>query len=182
MFVVSSKVAPTFLLTFIIYVAEDEIKYLYLLWSPLICWSMLSSFLRCVICQMEYRRGDKRITLPCKHIYHAGCARTWLSINKVRIHILPWTWLFLVVFILPSAKIADLSSSWVCSFLFHSRLALYVTRRFLLIGQNTNDHQPSDRSLHLLLFSWVWVSFNIDRYTLFCFFPFLVRNYLVGFI
>ncbi|KAH1220283.1 E3 ubiquitin ligase BIG BROTHER [Glycine max] len=22
---------------------------------------------RCVICQMEYKRGDKRITLPCKH-------------------------------------------------------------------------------------------------------------------
>ncbi|KAF7805396.1 E3 ubiquitin-protein ligase BIG BROTHER-like [Senna tora] len=37
---------------------------------------------RCVICQMEYRRGDKRITLPCKHLYHAGCAKTWLSINK----------------------------------------------------------------------------------------------------
>ncbi|RDX71174.1 E3 ubiquitin ligase BIG BROTHER, partial [Mucuna pruriens] len=28
---------------------------------------------RCVICQMEYKRGDKRITLPCKHVYHASC-------------------------------------------------------------------------------------------------------------
>ncbi|XP_028779990.1 E3 ubiquitin-protein ligase BIG BROTHER [Neltuma alba] len=37
---------------------------------------------RCVICQMEYRRGEKRITLPCKHVYHAACATTWLSINK----------------------------------------------------------------------------------------------------
>ncbi|XP_019454117.1 PREDICTED: E3 ubiquitin ligase BIG BROTHER-like [Lupinus angustifolius] len=37
---------------------------------------------RCVICQMEYRRGDKRITLPCKHMYHASCGNKWLSINK----------------------------------------------------------------------------------------------------
>lgn len=38
---------------------------------------------RCVICQMEYKRGDRRITLPCKHAYHAGCGARWLSINKV---------------------------------------------------------------------------------------------------
>ncbi|KAL9407269.1 hypothetical protein Peur_004241 [Populus x canadensis] len=37
---------------------------------------------RCVICQMEYKRGDRRITLPCKHIYHAGCGTRWLCINK----------------------------------------------------------------------------------------------------
>ncbi|XP_038698418.1 E3 ubiquitin-protein ligase BIG BROTHER-like [Tripterygium wilfordii] len=37
---------------------------------------------RCVICQMEYKRGDWRITLPCKHIYHARCGSRWLSINK----------------------------------------------------------------------------------------------------
>ncbi|CAN0902115.1 E3 ubiquitin-protein ligase BIG BROTHER [Linum grandiflorum] len=37
---------------------------------------------RCVICQMEYKRGEKLITLPCKHIYHAGCGSKWLSINK----------------------------------------------------------------------------------------------------
>ncbi|XP_017424268.1 E3 ubiquitin-protein ligase BIG BROTHER isoform X2 [Vigna angularis] len=37
---------------------------------------------RCVICQMEYRRGDKRMTLPCKHAYHASCGNKWLSINK----------------------------------------------------------------------------------------------------
>lgn len=37
---------------------------------------------RCVICQMEYKRGDQRITLPCKHVYHAGCGTRWLSINK----------------------------------------------------------------------------------------------------
>ncbi|KAG8638283.1 hypothetical protein MANES_14G001800v8 [Manihot esculenta] len=37
---------------------------------------------RCVICQMEYKRGDQRITLPCKHAYHVGCGTRWLSINK----------------------------------------------------------------------------------------------------
>ncbi|RDY01495.1 E3 ubiquitin ligase BIG BROTHER, partial [Mucuna pruriens] len=37
---------------------------------------------RCVICQMEYKRGDKRITLPCEHVYHASCGNRWLSINK----------------------------------------------------------------------------------------------------
>nr|DAD29830.1 TPA_asm: hypothetical protein HUJ06_031298 [Nelumbo nucifera] len=37
---------------------------------------------RCVICQMEYKRGDRQITLPCKHVYHAGCGARWLSINK----------------------------------------------------------------------------------------------------
>lgn len=37
---------------------------------------------RCVICQMEYKRGDQQISLPCKHIYHAGCGSRWLSINK----------------------------------------------------------------------------------------------------
>ncbi|KAK4745589.1 hypothetical protein SAY87_011901 [Trapa incisa] len=37
---------------------------------------------RCVICQMEYKRGDRCMTLPCKHIYHAGCCSRWLSINK----------------------------------------------------------------------------------------------------
>uniref|UniRef100_A0A804RAC6 RING-type domain-containing protein n=1 Tax=Zea mays TaxID=4577 RepID=A0A804RAC6_MAIZE len=38
---------------------------------------------RCVICQMEYRRGNLQITLPCKHVYHASCVTRWLSINKV---------------------------------------------------------------------------------------------------
>ncbi|CAH9083014.1 unnamed protein product [Cuscuta epithymum] len=37
---------------------------------------------RCVICQMEYKRGEKQINLPCKHVYHTGCGRKWLSINK----------------------------------------------------------------------------------------------------
>ncbi|CAL0329170.1 unnamed protein product [Lupinus luteus] len=37
---------------------------------------------RCVICQMKYKRGEKRISLPCKHIYHTSCGNKWLSINK----------------------------------------------------------------------------------------------------
>ncbi|KAL6964835.1 RING-type E3 ubiquitin transferase [Sarracenia purpurea var. burkii] len=37
---------------------------------------------RCVICQMRYKRGDRQINLPCKHIYHTECCTKWLSINK----------------------------------------------------------------------------------------------------
>ncbi|XP_051136477.1 E3 ubiquitin-protein ligase BIG BROTHER [Andrographis paniculata] len=37
---------------------------------------------RCVICQMRYKRGDRQITLPCKHAYHIDCGSKWLSINK----------------------------------------------------------------------------------------------------
>ncbi|KAL5679355.1 hypothetical protein ACJX0J_005740, partial [Zea mays] len=37
---------------------------------------------RCVICQMEYRRGNLQMTLPCKHVYHASCVTRWLGINK----------------------------------------------------------------------------------------------------
>ncbi|XP_023532670.1 E3 ubiquitin ligase BIG BROTHER-like [Cucurbita pepo subsp. pepo] len=37
---------------------------------------------RCVICQMNYKYGDQRITLPCKHKYHTSCGSKWLSINK----------------------------------------------------------------------------------------------------
>lgn len=37
---------------------------------------------RCVICQMEYKRRERLITLPCKHAYHVDCGTKWLSINK----------------------------------------------------------------------------------------------------
>ncbi|XP_078430034.1 RING/U-box superfamily protein [Wolffia australiana] len=37
---------------------------------------------RCVICQMDYKRGDKQMTLPCNHVYHAACISRWLGINK----------------------------------------------------------------------------------------------------
>lgn len=38
---------------------------------------------RCVICQMRYKRGDRQINLPCKHVYHSECISKWLGINKV---------------------------------------------------------------------------------------------------
>ncbi|XP_048232157.1 E3 ubiquitin-protein ligase BIG BROTHER isoform X2 [Ricinus communis] len=38
---------------------------------------------RCVICQMRYKRGDKQMKLPCKHVYHSECISKWLGINKV---------------------------------------------------------------------------------------------------
>ncbi|KAF9593251.1 hypothetical protein IFM89_021007 [Coptis chinensis] len=37
---------------------------------------------RCVICQMKYKRRERQITLPCKHVYHTDCGTKWLSINK----------------------------------------------------------------------------------------------------
>ncbi|CAN6481200.1 unnamed protein product [Victoria cruziana] len=37
----------------------------------------------CVICSNEYKRGDRLITLPCQHLYHADCATRWLQIRKV---------------------------------------------------------------------------------------------------
>lgn len=45
-------------------------------------WRKKSKGERCVICQMEYKRGERQVTLPCKHIYHACCATQWLGINK----------------------------------------------------------------------------------------------------
>ncbi|CAI9268534.1 unnamed protein product [Lactuca saligna] len=45
-------------------------------------WRKKSKVEKCVICQMEYKRGDKQITLPCKHVYHGACGSRWLSINK----------------------------------------------------------------------------------------------------
>ncbi|XP_078444980.1 E3 ubiquitin-protein ligase BIG BROTHER-like isoform X2 [Wolffia australiana] len=37
---------------------------------------------RCVICQMGYKRGEKRILLPCRHRYHSECISRWLGINR----------------------------------------------------------------------------------------------------
>lgn len=37
---------------------------------------------RCVICQMEYKRGKRQMILPCKHTYHVDCGTKWLTINK----------------------------------------------------------------------------------------------------
>ncbi|XP_044492492.1 E3 ubiquitin-protein ligase BIG BROTHER [Mangifera indica] len=38
---------------------------------------------RCVICQMRYKRGDRQMKLPCRHVYHSECISKWLSINKI---------------------------------------------------------------------------------------------------
>ncbi|PIA48516.1 hypothetical protein AQUCO_01400832v1 [Aquilegia coerulea] len=45
-------------------------------------WRKRSRTERCVICQMKYKRGERQITLPCKHVYHTDCGTKWLSINK----------------------------------------------------------------------------------------------------
>jgi hypothetical protein len=37
----------------------------------------------CVICQKGYELKDKYIKLPCKHIYHENCIKTWLKKKNV---------------------------------------------------------------------------------------------------
>lgn len=32
---------------------------------------------------MDFKRKDSQMTLPCKHVYHSGCIKRWLGINKV---------------------------------------------------------------------------------------------------
>ncbi|EOY23110.1 RING/U-box superfamily protein, putative [Theobroma cacao] len=34
---------------------------------------------RCVICKMQYRRGNALMTLPCAHKYHEECIKNWLG-------------------------------------------------------------------------------------------------------
>eukprot|EP00249_Psilotum_nudum_P019016 c27064_g1_i4 orf=984-1745(+) len=36
----------------------------------------------CVICHVEYTKGDVLINLPCKHLYHADCIKKWLGLSK----------------------------------------------------------------------------------------------------
>uniref|UniRef100_A0A5B7CAW3 Putative E3 ubiquitin ligase BIG BROTHER-like n=1 Tax=Davidia involucrata TaxID=16924 RepID=A0A5B7CAW3_DAVIN len=36
----------------------------------------------CVICYMNYERGDYLTTLPCTHQYHSKCITSWLKIKK----------------------------------------------------------------------------------------------------
>ena len=47
------------------------------------CFDNTSSFLRCVICRLDYEDGDALTVLSCKHSYHSECINNWLRINKV---------------------------------------------------------------------------------------------------
>jgi E3 ubiquitin-protein ligase BIG BROTHER-like protein len=38
---------------------------------------------QCVVCRLEYEKGDKMLRLPCKHHYHSECIQQWLQHNKV---------------------------------------------------------------------------------------------------
>lgn len=77
------RIRPWVLLASIVLFMERAITCIL---HPLCCNELIWIILlfRCVICQMEYKRGDKRITLPCKHLYHASCGNKWLTINKAR--------------------------------------------------------------------------------------------------
>ena len=37
---------------------------------------------KCLICQYEYKEGERLRTLPCIHSYHADCIDPWLLRNR----------------------------------------------------------------------------------------------------
>ena len=37
---------------------------------------------KCTICLEDYVNGDNSIALPCIHIFHANCIKTWLKENN----------------------------------------------------------------------------------------------------
>lgn len=103
-------------------------------------WSLVFDLLallvnRCVICQMEYKRGDQQINLPCKHIYHSGCGSRWLSINKVS-HQNHWAFFLLKLITRNSASI------WMYLVI---RLAPFVTRRSLPMHQSSQQSSKQKR-------------------------------------
>ncbi|KAL7141884.1 hypothetical protein ABFS83_08G084500 [Erythranthe nasuta] len=52
--------------------------------NPIICQSTTNLLIdRCVICQVEYEKGDKLVTLGCDHPYHEDCIAKWLQIKKI---------------------------------------------------------------------------------------------------
>lgn len=44
-----------------------------------ICASATGEDADCAICTAEYEVGEKRLRLPCLHVFHDGCVRPWLS-------------------------------------------------------------------------------------------------------
>ncbi|KAL2339780.1 hypothetical protein Fmac_007720 [Flemingia macrophylla] len=52
---------------------------------PYTCQSVenISGIDCCVICQVEYEKGEALVALQCEHPYHADCISKWLQIKKV---------------------------------------------------------------------------------------------------
>ncbi|KAG8383908.1 hypothetical protein BUALT_Bualt04G0063000 [Buddleja alternifolia] len=51
---------------------------------PLTCQSDSNLLIdRCVICQVEYEKGEKLVALHCDHPYHRDCIAQWLQIKKI---------------------------------------------------------------------------------------------------
>ncbi|KAH7291498.1 hypothetical protein KP509_29G019500 [Ceratopteris richardii] len=36
----------------------------------------------CVICRYDIKDGESFLTLPCKHLYHSECIKSWLHVQK----------------------------------------------------------------------------------------------------
>ena len=129
------------------------------LFYNVLIWVIL--LFRCVICQMEYKRGDKRITLPCKHLYHASCGNKWLSINKARY--LPFyhklnKWFWCLFYYLLKYMFFILYSGVIVSGL------PYMLYRSICRQIKTKIKDQGMCNLHMFLFKG-WVFFFIHRNT-----------------
>ena len=141
-----------------IFIAISEYTLRWISWPHLFifsfCFTSLNHFFlvgyRCVICQMEYKRGDRRITLPCKHIYHAGCGTRWLCINKVSC----WDFHDKVENNMSCGLFSNSLKSWWPS---TYRLAPFATLRFLAMHQDIKvimtDGHKDENSLIFPCFS-----------------------------
>ena len=46
-------------------------------------WHAMSLFNeQCIVCTMEYKRGEKIVLLPCYHDYHPACIKKWFESSK----------------------------------------------------------------------------------------------------
>lgn len=88
---------------------------------------------------MRYKRGDRQINLPCKHVYHTKCGSKWLSINKVKafsscnhyhIHCFLLIYLLLLLFCFLAADST--------LFFFFFRHALFAMSKYLVMSHDIN--------------------------------------------
>jgi len=36
----------------------------------------------CAVCKVEYEEGEECIVMPCEHIFHGECIKTWLKMHN----------------------------------------------------------------------------------------------------
>lgn len=103
---------------------------------------------------MEYKRGDRQITLPCKHLYHAGCGTRWLSMNKASCF--KDKYVYNRFGLLTQVRLT-------LFFIFFPRLAQYATLRYLVMDRRARSSSDDlmrlkKKSLHILFFALqIWL-------------------------